>query len=387
MLDIGTKLLKDFGGLESVSYCTDKYFTKTSEIVKHFGDCEVTYAVFMRRPVLYAVDIALSWLRLMSKEKGIRLEIQENYKEGDWVGAGEPLFYYKGKFSSIVEFETLLLQKVGGSCIAAYNAYEMCSLLPEVTFSAMEARHCTGINMMELMAYGAYVGSEAAKSKHKAQGFKGTSNDITAGIFGQKEGLGTMPHALIGYAGSTVRAAEMYHTLYPEEDMTVLVDYFGREISDSISVCERFRELARGGRLTFRVDTHGGRFVEGLDTDKSYKVLDKHAPRVFRDLRKEQELRYLVGTGVSAAAIWYLREQLDEAGFTKVKIVASSGFTVEKCKVFALSGAPVNAIGTGSYLPENWLDTYTTADIVRYGDKVKVKKGREFLTRKLGEGF
>ena len=32
------------------------------------------------------------------------------------------------------------------------------------------------------------------------------------------KGLGTMPHALIGYAGSTVRAAEMFHETYPERE-------------------------------------------------------------------------------------------------------------------------------------------------------------------------
>ena len=383
MTVIDAKILGDFAGAKDIPSCTDKYFSKTARIVKKFGDCQVTYAVFMRRPVLYAVEIALSWLRLVAKEKGAEIKIQENYQEGDWVGAGEPLFYYTGSFSDIVEFETLLLQKVGAACIAAYNAYEMCCALPNVAFSAMEARHCTGVNMMELMAYGAYVGSEAAKKNCHAVGFKGSSNDITAGIFGQKEGLGTMPHALIGYAGSTLKAAEMYHETFPDEPMTVLVDYFGQEITDSLAVCHRFPELAEAGMLSFRTDTHGGRFVEGLDTDKSYEVLDQHAPKAFRDLRKENELRYLVGTGVSAAALWHLREQLDKAGFTKVRLIASSGFTLEKCKVFALAKVPVDAVGTGSYLPENWLDTYTTADIVKYDDRVIVKKGREFLTRKL----
>ncbi len=380
---IDSKILDDFAGAGEISACTDKYFSKTAGIVEKFGDCEVTYAVFMRRPVLCAIGIALSWLRRMAKEKNLAIKIQENYQEGDWVGAGEPLFYYSGSFAGIVEFETLLLQKIGATCIAAYNAYEMCCALPKVVFSAMEARHCTGLNMMELMAYGAYIGSEAARKNCGALGFKGSSNDITAGIFGRKEGLGTMPHALIGYAGSTLKAAEMYHETFPDEPMTVLVDYFGQEITDSLSVCRRFPDLAAAGLLSFRTDTHGGRFIEGLDTNKSYEVLDKHAPKAFRDLRKESELRYLVGTGVSAAGVWHLREQLDKAGFPKVHIVASSGFTVEKCKVFAQAKAPVDAIGTGSYLPENWLDTYTTADIVRYNDKVMVKKGREFLTRKL----
>ncbi|NIR60271.1 MAG: nicotinate phosphoribosyltransferase, partial [Gammaproteobacteria bacterium] len=60
-------------------------------------------------------------------------------------------------------------------------------------------------------------------------GFVGNATDATAHYFGRERGLGTMPHALIGYAGSTVRAAEMFHHAHPDIDLVVLVDYFGRE--------------------------------------------------------------------------------------------------------------------------------------------------------------
>ena len=69
-----------------------------------------------------------------------------------------------------------------------------------------------------------------------------------------------MPHAFIGYAGSTVRAAEMFHETFPEDDMTVLVDYYGLEVTDSIAVAQRFPDLAAAGRLSVRLDTAGGRF-------------------------------------------------------------------------------------------------------------------------------
>ena len=71
-----------------------------------------------------------------------------------------------------------------------------------------------------------------------------------------------------------------------------------------------------------------------------------------RGYRSEAELRYLVGTGVSAAAIWHMREALDAAGFPKVKIVASSGFGPAKCRVMAEANAPIDVVGTGSFLPE-----------------------------------
>ena len=89
-----------------------------------------------------------------------------------------------------------------------------------------------------------------------------------------------------------------------------------------------------------------------------------------------------MGTGVSAAAIWHMREELNKEGFDQVKIVASSGFSPDKCRVFSLAKAPVDMIGTGSYLPEKWSETYATADIIDYDGEKRVKIGREFLHKR-----
>ena len=50
-----------------------------------------------------------------------------------------------------------------------------------------------------------------------------------------------MPHALIGYAGSTLKAAQMFHSTWPDEPLTVLIDYFGKEITDGLMVCRSFK--------------------------------------------------------------------------------------------------------------------------------------------------
>jgi nicotinate phosphoribosyltransferase len=364
-----------------VSRWTDHYFLKTKEAVGRFGDKDVTYAVFMRRPVIFAPRLMVDWLEEVARARGVAFAIDLNFAEGEWVGAGEPLAYITGSFYHLVDLETLYLQKLGAPCVAAYNAFTMCSSLPGVAFLAMDARHCAGTEMAELMAYAAAVGSDAARKKSGAKGFIGNSSGATAHYFGRESGLGTMPHALIGYAGSTLRAAEMYVETFPDQDLTVLVDYYGREISDSLAVCRRFPEMAAEGRIGLRLDTHGGRFIEGLDPQASYAVLERHVPLAVRRYRSETELRYLTGTGVSAAAIFYFRERLDEAGFGKVKVVASSGFNVQKCKVMADVGAPIDVIGTGSFLPESWPETYATADIIAYGGAPSVKVGREFLLK------
>jgi nicotinate phosphoribosyltransferase len=94
------------------------------------------------------------------------------------------------------------------------------------------------------------------------------------------------------------------------------------------------------------------------------------------------ELRYLTGTGVSAAAIFHVREQLDRAGYDKVRIVASSGFDVQKCKVMAGVGAPID-VRSHRLLPARQL----ARDICHCGRRRvrwrgDVKIGREFLTKR-----
>jgi nicotinate phosphoribosyltransferase len=358
---------------------TDKYFVRTRSIVERFGDCRVTYAVFMRRPVLCTARLALDWLHGVALERGAEIEVDQRYEEGGWAGAGEPLLYITGPFRHLVDMETIFLQKLGPACVAAFNAYTMCTDLPYVGFLAMDARHCAGAEMADMMAYAASVGSARAQRETKAKGFIGNATDETAHYFGQPHGLGTMPHALIGYAGSTLRAAEMFHETFPDQPLTVLVDYFGHEITDALAVCARFPELAAAGRLSVRIDTHGGRNVEGLDTAQSYAVLERHAPQAIRTYRTEEELRWLTGTGVTAAAIYWMRERLDAAGYPAVRIVASSGFSPSKCKLMASVKAPIDVIGTGSYLPERWSETYATADVIAYDGVQRVKVGREFL--------
>ena len=363
---------------------TDVYFNRTREVVAQFGDRRVTYAVFLRRPVISAPRLMLDWLGRVAAARNTGFDIDVVHAEGSWTGAGEPIIYLSGSLVQLADLETILLQKLGPACVAAHNAYQMCLALPQVGFLAMEARHCAGAEMQETMAYAASVGSAAAQ-REGARGFVGNANDGTAHWFGAPGGRGTMLHALIGYAGSTVRAAEMFHARFPNEGLTVLVDYFGREVTDALAVCRHFPDLAASGALAVRLDTHGGRFLEGLDPAESYAVLERRAPGAIRRYRSETELRYLVGTGVSAAAVWRMRQTLDEAGFPRVRIVVSSGFNVDKCRVMADARAPIDLVGTGSFLPDLWSESYATADIVEYDGVPMVKVGREFLLRRNGE--
>ena len=367
---------------EKINSQTDNYFLKTKKIISKFGDKQVTYAIFLRRPGILAIKMAVDWIKFVASKRKIKIILKSPYKEGDWFGAGEPILYITGSMKNLVDLETLYLQKIGPSCIAAANAYQMCIDLPKSSFIAMEARHCAGTDMSNMMSYAASVGSKSAKKK-KAKGFIGTSVSETSKYFNLNSGLGTMPHALVGYAGSTMEAVRMFHATFPKENIVILPDYFGKEISDSIAVCKQYGQLVKKNKVLVRLDTPSGRYIEGLDLAKSYNILEKFSPQSISEYRSEEELKHLVGPGVSAAAIWYLRSKLNDEGFNKVKIIASSGFTNNKCKAMALAISPIDVVGTGSFLPEKWSETYATADIIKYGNEKRVKVSREYLLKKL----
>jgi nicotinate phosphoribosyltransferase len=297
-----------------------------------------------------------------------------------------------------------MLQKVGFPCVAANNAYEMCRAIPSAAFMDMHARHGSGAEMNILAAYGAAVGSAAARRADPAvRGFVGSSQDLTAPFFNAAAGMGTMPHALVGYTGGDVlKAMQMFAATIPEAlSLTALVDYTGHEITDSIRCARWFYDEARleaaGKSFGVRLDTHGGRFAEGLDYEKSvdtvgqwlgvhgeYNIVEQVlGGRAFQldpnNILVDKVRRILFGKGVSAAAIIHVRRALDHAGYTRATIVGSSGFDPQKCQIMGAARAPVDLVGTGSFLPATLTETYATADIISYDGVPRVKVGREFL--------
>ena len=142
---------------------TDKYFTKTRQIVEKFGDKTVSYGVFLRRGTICAVNPALEILRDYYPQDAAPLKITRLYEEGAFVPDQKPIFTYTGSFAALSELETLVLRRVGTACVSAYNAYKMAADLPKVAFIDMHARHACGDDLSVQAAYGAAVGSRIAK--------------------------------------------------------------------------------------------------------------------------------------------------------------------------------------------------------------------------------
>jgi len=379
---------------------TDKYFTNTSRIVAANGDSRVTFAVFMRRRVVAALEPAMRLIRHFVPD----VEIRRFGAEGDIVPSESKRLEITGSMQKLSEIETLMLQKIGFPCVSANNAYEMCRAIPSAAFMDMHARHGSGAEMNILAAYGAAVGSAAAKrADPSVKGFVGSSQDMTAPFFGAKSGMGTMPHALVGYTdGDVLKALRLFAQSIPEvKNMIALVDYTGQEVTDAIRCARWFYDEAKldreGKTFGVRLDTHGGRFAEGLDYEKSvdtvgqwlgvhgeYNIVEQVlGGRAFQldpnNILVDKVRRILFGKGVSAAAIIHVRRALDVAGYQQATITGSSGFDPQKCQIMGAAKAPLDMVGTGSFLPATLTETYATADIIRYDGTSRVKVGREFL--------
>jgi nicotinate phosphoribosyltransferase len=379
---------------------TDKYFTNTSRIVGANGDTEVTFAVFMRRRVVAALEPAIRLARALVPD----VKIRRLAAEGEVVPSERKLMEITGSMQKLSEVETVLLQKIGFPCVCANNAYEMCLAMPESSFMDMHARHASGAEMNILAAYGAMVGSMAARrSNRNAKGFVGSSQDLTAPFFGASGGMGTMPHALVGYTkGDVLTALKLFARTIPEaKSLIALVDYTGHEVTDSLRCADWFYNEAKlhreGKTFGVRLDTHGGRFAEGLDYEESVNVVGHWlgvageytivetvlGGRAFQldpnNILIDKVRRILFGKGVSAAAAIHMRQSLDRAGFKEALIVGSSGFDPQKCQIMGAAKVPLNLVGSGSFLPATLTETYATADIIAYGGERRVKVGREFL--------
>ena len=380
---------------------TDKYFTNTRRVVEACGDQDVTYALFLRRRSIAAFEPVVRLIRRLVPEARVR----RFYAEGEIVPSERKMLEVRGPMSKLSEVETLMLQKTGIPAVCANNAFEMCRAMPSAGFIDMHARHASGPEMNLIAAYGASVGSQAARAADPAvKGFIGSSQDLTAPFYGATGGLGTMPHALVGYAGGDVlEALKMFAARIADGAvLSALVDYRGLEITDSLRCAHWFyRESgleARGKTFAVRLDTHGGRFAEGLDYERSvetvgrwmgvdgeYNIVERVlGQRAFQldpgNILVDKVRRVLFGKGVSVASVIHTRKALDEAGFPSAQIVASSGFDPQKCQIMGQANAPVDVVGTGSFLPATLTETYATADIIVYNGSSRVKVGREFLT-------
>src|SRR5918999_6159350 len=311
-------------------YYTDAYFNHArATLLSDDRRPRVLMQVFQKKNAyLGGMDEAIAILKLCSEEWD-DLVVYALY-DGDRISPWETVMTIEGDYTSFGHLETLYLGVLARRTLITTNVVRVLAAADGKPIIFMPARH-DHHRVQTGDGYAAYIGGRVAGSPI------GVTTDEQASWWGGR-GVGTVPHSFIAaYGGDTVYAARKFAEWAPPDlNVTVLVDFENHSVATALEVAR-----ALGDRLW------------GVRLDTSEQLVDRSL---------WAELGEFEPTGVNERLVRKGREALDEAGFERVRIVASGGLTVEKIERFEAHGVPVDAYGIGSSLIRGANDF--TADVV-----------------------
>lgn len=321
------------------------YFLKTKEIIEEFcPENEIVMQFFQKQDaVLCGTDEVIALIKEFAN-KPEELEIY-SLSDGDKIGPFETVLTIKGHYQNFGFLEGVIDGILSRRTSVATNVYNVVKaakysgVQKPVIFMGDRDDHFT---QQAGDGYAAYIGGATAQATHAMNEWWG------------KQGMGTMPHALIQlFNGDIVAASRAYHKKFPEDELTALVDYNNDVITDALKVAREFGSLLKGVRV-----------------DTSRTMIDKYF------LRNQHLLGTFDPRGVNAELIFALRKALDDEGYNHVKIVVSGGFTEKRIEEFEKRGAPVDMYGIGSSLLK--INIGFTGDNVMLNGKPQAKEGRKY---------
>jgi nicotinate phosphoribosyltransferase len=323
---------------------SDAYFNHAREALLRDGrHPHVVMQVFQKRQAwLGGMDEAIAILKLCSHDYD-GLTIKALY-DGDKVDPYEPVLHIEGDYTSFAHLETAYLGTLARRTLITTNVVHVLEAANGKPVIFMAARH-DHHRVQAGDGYAAYVAGRVVGTPI------GVTSDEQASWWGGR-GIGTVPHALIAaYGGDTVEAAKKFAVwASPEMNVTVLVDFDNDSVRTALEVAD-----ALGDRLW------------GVRLDTSESLVDTALFGEMGDFRP---------TGVNERLVWKVRDALDAAGRSDVRIVVSGGFTVDKIRQFERNEVPVDAYGIGSSLIRGSNDF--TADVVMTDGKPSAKVGRAY---------
>ncbi len=317
---------------------SDAYFNHARETLLRDGrHPHVLMQVFQKKDAwLGGMDEALAILELcMNDTDGVTIHALH---DGDRIEPWETVLTIEGDYTLFAHLETPVLGTLARRTLITTNVVHVLEAANGKPIIFMPARH-DHHRVQTGDGYAAYVAGQVMGAEI------GVTTDEQASWWGGR-GVGTVPHALIAaYGGDTVLAAQHFAEWAPDDmNVTVLVDFENDSVRTALDVAR-----ALGDRLW------------GVRLDTSESLVDA-------------SLSDPAQTGVNEQLVRNVRAALDEAGFERVRIVVSGGFTVEKIRRFEESAVPVDAYGVGSSLIRGSNDF--TGDIVVTDGKPSAKVGR-----------
>src|SRR4051794_20844047 len=323
---------------------SDAYFNHARDTLLQDGrHPRVLMQVFQKRDAwLGGMDEAIAILKLCAHGyDGLKIRALH---DGDRVEPYEPVMHIEGDYTTFAHLETAYLGTLARRTLITTNVVHTLEAANGKPVIFMPARH-DHHRVQAGDGYAAYVAGQVVGAE------VAVTSDEQSSWWGGR-GIGTVPHALIGaYGGDTVLAAQKFAAWAPDDmNVTVLVDFDNDSVTTALAVADALGERLWGVRL-----------------DTSESLVDRSLWDEMGDFKP---------TGVNERLVWKVRDALDAAGRSDVRIVASGGFTVDKIRFFEDNGVPVDAYGVGSSLIRGSNDF--TGDLVMTDGKPSAKFGRRF---------
>jgi nicotinate phosphoribosyltransferase len=321
---------------------SDAYFNHArATLLANDRHPHVVMQVFQKKHAyLGGMDEAIAILKLCADDWDA-LTVHALY-DGDKVGPREAVMTIEGDYTTFAHLETPCLGTLARRTLITTNVVRVLEAANGKPLIFMPARH-DHHRVQTGDGYAAYVAGQVLGAEI------GVTTDEQASWWGGR-GIGTVPHALIAaFGGDTVAAAKHFADYATDMNVTVLVDFENDSPRTALEVAE-----ALGDRLW------------GVRLDTSESLVDRSL---------WEEMGDFTPNGVNPRLVWKVRDALDAAGRSDVRIVVSGGFDVDKIRAFEADGVPVDAYGVGSSLIRGSNDF--TADIVITDGKPTAKVGRK----------
>lgn len=330
--------------LLSIGYFSAEYFNRTKRILDGRNK-RVVMQVFQKHDAVVCGTLEAAGM-IRKSLLGTDVDIYV-LPDGERVRPRVPVMYIVGDLSTFTIYESMILGILAdgttvatnmANCVAAANGKPVYYL----------ADRFNNFLSQEQQGYAALLGGAAAVCT-PAMGYRL-----------RKAAAGTMPHALIAaFDGDTTAATLAFADEYPEQNVVSLVDFHNDCVKTSLEVAH-----VLGSRLyAVRLDT-SEKLVD-VSVEEAMKTMH---PMRFQGLNGGS----MKANGVCPLLVRNVRDALDAAGHTHVKIVVSGGFNAEKIQWFEDEHVPVDIYGVGSSCLKNGSDF--TADVVAPVSKV----GRSF---------
>jgi nicotinate phosphoribosyltransferase len=312
--------------------------------------------------VLGGTDEVIALLKL-SVEDWAALSVFALY-DGDRADVGETVMTIEGPYDTFAPLEPLMLGTLARRTRVSTNARAFVEAARPKLVMAFPARHDHWL-LEAGDALAAQIGGALILSPDPTGASLGPGGGKSSLVLPP---LALMPHALIGaYGGDTLAAARAFAAHVGTSDaaaagnpggtaedvqLVVPVDYDNDAVRTALEVARALEGRLWGVQLATPENLVDASIIPMMGT--------------------------FVPTGVNAQLVWNVRNGLDAEGLGDVKLLASSGVTLERIRQFEEEGVPVDAYGIGAALLVG--RTGFTAAVVQLDRPLRLRVGSELRT-------